>query len=87
MIWQSAAEFWAMGGYGAFVWGSVGVTALLLALEVWWVRQGRQQALKAVCEAIDADLQDAKVPPTSAAYPAADPAADHVADSRSGVSP
>ncbi len=24
-----------MGGYAVYVWGSVGVTALLLAVEVW----------------------------------------------------
>ncbi len=25
MRWQSWAEFWHMGGYGLYVWGSVGV--------------------------------------------------------------
>ena len=55
MIWQSASEFWAMGGYGAYVWGSVGVSVALLALEVALVRIGRQQALDAVCEAMDAE--------------------------------
>ena len=54
MIWSSAAEFWAMGGYGVYVWGSLGVSAALLALEVWLVRMGRQQALDEVCEAMDA---------------------------------
>ena len=32
MIWQSASEFWAMGGYGVYVWGSMGVSAALLVL-------------------------------------------------------
>jgi hypothetical protein len=27
-----------MGGYAMYVWGSVGVTALLLAVEVWQAR-------------------------------------------------
>ncbi|MFM1926203.1 MAG: hypothetical protein RIT44_2009 [Pseudomonadota bacterium] len=54
MIWSSATEFWAMGGYAVYVWGSVGVTAALLVLEVLWVRMARVQALDAVCEAIDA---------------------------------
>jgi heme exporter protein D len=54
MIWQSASEFWAMGGYGVYVWGSMGVSAALLALEVLLARAGRQQALNEVCEAIDA---------------------------------
>ena len=54
MIWQSAAEFWAMGGYGVYVWGSTGVSAALLALEALLVSRGRRQALDVVCEAMDA---------------------------------
>ena len=54
MSWQNANDFWAMGGYGLYVWGSVGVSVALLALEVLLVRQGRQQALDAVCEAMQA---------------------------------
>lgn len=38
MRWESWGEFWAMGGYGLYVWGSVGVTALLLGLEVLQAR-------------------------------------------------
>lgn len=52
MNWQNASEFWAMGGYAAYVWGSVGVSAALLALEVLLARQARQQALDAVCDAL-----------------------------------
>ena len=48
MMWKSAADFWAMGGYGVYVWGSFGVTAILMALEVGWVRQQRQRALAQV---------------------------------------
>lgn len=54
MIWSSATEFWAMGGYGVYVWGSMGVTVALLALEVLGARIGRQLALDAVCEEMDA---------------------------------
>lgn len=43
MNWGSAAEFFAMGGYGAFVWGSYAVTALCIALEAWLlVRRNRR---------------------------------------------
>ncbi len=38
MRWESWSQFWAMGGYAVYVWGSVGVTALLLAVEVWQAR-------------------------------------------------
>ena len=34
MNWGSVAAFIAMGGYGTYVWGSYGVTLLLIALEV-----------------------------------------------------
>jgi heme exporter protein CcmD len=34
-----------MGGYGVYVWGSVGVTALLLALEVVQARWAHRQTL------------------------------------------
>ncbi len=70
MIWQSAAEFWAMGGYGVYVWGSMGVSAALLALEVWLARMGRHQALDTVCEAIDAQALDAETLGGAEAYPA-----------------
>lgn len=46
MIWNSVSEFWAMGGYGEYVWGSFGVTALFMALEVAQVRHERQQTLQ-----------------------------------------
>ena len=45
MIWNSWNEFWAMGGYGLYVWGSFGVTALCVALEMIWVKNARAQAL------------------------------------------
>jgi len=33
MQWNSAAEFFAMGGYGLYVWGAYAVTAVLVAVE------------------------------------------------------
>ena len=35
MNWGSTAEFIAMGGYGLYVWGSFGVAALCIAIEIW----------------------------------------------------
>ncbi len=32
--WASWSDFVAMGGYGLYVWGSFGVTALVLLIEV-----------------------------------------------------
>lgn len=34
------SEFWAMGGYGAYVWSAYGVTALLLLLMLVWSVMG-----------------------------------------------
>ena len=70
MIWQSASEFWAMGGYGMYVWGSMGVSAALMVLEVWLARVGRRQALDAVCEAMDAEALDAEIPDSAKTSPA-----------------
>jgi heme exporter protein D len=42
---RTASEFFAMGGYAGYVWGSVLVTFVLLALEVGLVRL-RAHALK-----------------------------------------
>jgi heme exporter protein D len=58
MIWQNTSEFWAMGGYGVYVWGSMGVCFVALALEVALVRVGRHQALQAVCEHMDVQAED-----------------------------
>lgn len=50
MRWENWSQFWAMGGYAVYVWGSVGVTALLMALEVWqahWAHRAVLNQLKA----------------------------------------
>ena len=51
MRWESWADFWAMGGYGLYVWGSMGVTFVLMALEVFLARQARLQAEREVRQA------------------------------------
>lgn len=45
MWWQSASDFWAMGGYGPYVWGSLGVTAGLILLEVLSARRAHRARL------------------------------------------
>jgi len=50
MIWNNWTEFWAMGGYGLYVWGSFGVTALCVALEMIWVKNARAQALAQISD-------------------------------------
>lgn len=41
MNWSSAADFFAMGGYGLYVWGSFGITALVMGGEVLALRSRR----------------------------------------------
>jgi len=55
MIWSSWTEFWAMGGYGLYVWGSFGVTALCVALEMIWVKNARAQALTQISNELVAE--------------------------------
>jgi heme exporter protein D len=45
MIWGSAGEFFAMGGYALYVWGAYGVTAVVIAAEVWLLAQRRRTLL------------------------------------------
>ena len=44
MSWGSATEFFAMGGYAPYVWGSYAVTALCLIVEPLVVRARRRAA-------------------------------------------
>ena len=48
MRWTSWAEFWAMGGYALYVWGSFAVSAVLMAIEVWQARQQRGETLRSL---------------------------------------
>ena len=42
MQWGSVSEFFAMGGYGLYVWGAYAMTGLVIAAEmVALVRRGR----------------------------------------------
>ena len=45
MIWASWGDFWAMGGYGLYVWGSYAVVALAMLAEVLGARQRQRKAI------------------------------------------
>jgi heme exporter protein D len=45
MHWNSVSEFFAMGGYAFYVWGSFGLTALVAVIEVLLLRKQRQALL------------------------------------------
>jgi len=44
--WNSASEFFAMGGYGLYVWGSYVVTAAFMLAEPWLARRHHRRALR-----------------------------------------
>ena len=46
MEWASWSDFWNMGGYGLYVWGSYGVTLILIVAEIILLRRGRSDTLK-----------------------------------------
>ena len=48
MQWQSMIDFFAMGGYAFYVWGSFGVCAATMIAEPLLVRHRRIQAIRAI---------------------------------------
>jgi heme exporter protein D len=46
MQWHSVAEFLDMGGYAFYVWGSFGISALVVVAEIWQVRSRRRELLR-----------------------------------------
>lgn len=48
MHWSSVGDFFAMGGYAVYVWGSVLACTVLLAGEVLIARAGRARAWQRV---------------------------------------
>jgi heme exporter protein D len=46
------SEFLAMGGYGFYIWGAYGVTALAIVVELLALRARRRAALAANIEAV-----------------------------------
>ncbi|HQR75633.1 MAG TPA: heme exporter protein CcmD [Burkholderiaceae bacterium] len=45
MNWGSWDAFWAMGGYGLYVWGSYAVAVAVAAIEIWQLRARRRAAV------------------------------------------
>jgi heme exporter protein D len=46
MNWHGAREFFAMGGYGSYVWSAYAVSAALMGIEAWLARRRRQRAFE-----------------------------------------
>ena len=50
LYWTSWSDFFAMGGYGLYVWGSFAVVALCVVIELWSLR-ARRRALASEVDA------------------------------------
>jgi heme exporter protein D len=48
MNWESPAAFFAMGGYGLYVWGSFGVCAVLMVMEPILALRRRKDILRSL---------------------------------------
>ena len=58
MNWNSTSDFFAMGGYALYVWGSFGACMLALALEPLLVSRRRRQVLHSLRQRAQADRLD-----------------------------
>jgi heme exporter protein D len=58
MNWESPAAFFAMGGYGLYVWGSFGVCALLMIVEPILASKRRMNILRSLRRESLADKLD-----------------------------
>jgi heme exporter protein D len=48
MNWGSPAEFFAMGGYGFYVWGSFGACLLMMVVEPLLAKKRRADILRSL---------------------------------------
>lgn len=55
--WQSFADFIAMGGYGTYVWGSFGVTVLIMVIEPIIVARTRKTTLARLQRQLRAEMR------------------------------
>ncbi len=58
MVWNSAADFFAMGGYGFYVWTSYAVCAVCMLAEPLLARQRHRQALQVAATTAARQTQD-----------------------------
>jgi heme exporter protein D len=57
IYWNSFGDFIAMGGYGLYVWGSFGVTALVMIVEPILVARNRKSTIALLKRQLRADAR------------------------------
>ena len=58
MNWNSAADFFAMGGYGLYVWGSFGVSAAALVVEQLLLKRRTSEIVRSLRRRARAERMD-----------------------------
>ena len=53
MIWESWDAFWAMGGYGLYVWGSYAVVLICIVVEILLARAGQRESVQTVRDLLE----------------------------------
>jgi heme exporter protein D len=66
MYWNSFSEFLAMGNHGVYVWGSVGVMAILMVLEPVLLIEGQRKLVARLKRQFRAEKSDRSADRTTA---------------------
>jgi len=61
MHWNSLSEFISMGGYGVYVWGSFGVTFVLLTAEIVVLRARKRKLAQRADAKTRLEARDSKL--------------------------
>ena len=62
MNWNSVSEFFAMGGYGLYVWGSYAAVAAWMLAEPWLVHRKHRIATINILQDEGQELKDETAP-------------------------
>ena len=65
MNWSSISDFFSMGGYGLYVWGSYVVTLICIVAEIWLISNRRRTLEKQYSHIEDLDNNETKNETTS----------------------
>ena len=49
------SDFWHMGGYALYVWGSLGMCAATLLIEVLWLAHRQRKLIELIAAGADSD--------------------------------
>ncbi len=60
MNWASWADFWAMGGYALYVWGSIGMCLAAVVVEVLLLDHRRRELIQEINSRADTDIGESR---------------------------